>query len=529
MTNVSGNNWSATIPGSAVQTPGVEYYVTATDGISQVYHGTPAAPHSVVVANTPTLLSVSPSEGGDDGGESVTLAGTLFQPGAGVLFGDMPASNVVVLSANQITCTTPSHFPAMVDVTMNNPDGSHCTLLNGFRFMAMDVVVSLPTVSADHGEVVEVPLSVSNVEGLGAADLTIVFDPGVAIAQSVRTGAFGAGWSLSPNTGTAGRVVLSMANATAVSGSGVLAYITFEAVGAPTTQTSLTIQSALLNDGAIQCDLSPGTFNVNGLFSVDGTITYVGSGEPVRSTEVSLVGVGVHTTATDEAGQFAIGDVQTGSYALMPRKDDDVTEITAYDASLVLRAASELLTLTPTQVLAADVNGNGRVTSMDAMYILQKAVGLLEVPFPGVGKAWLFMPEGRSYALLNSNQTSQDFTAILIGDVSGNWTPPIDPPLGMATPPQGGVRLTAPAATLSLPTVESSAQEQAVLPLLIDFTDAEIYSADLVLVYDPAVLSLQSITAGGAAEGMGYALIPPSPASSAPALRAPSRWLPAAR
>ncbi len=44
MVNVSGSDWSATIPGTDVLPPGVEYYITATDGISQVFDGTPACP-----------------------------------------------------------------------------------------------------------------------------------------------------------------------------------------------------------------------------------------------------------------------------------------------------------------------------------------------------------------------------------------------------------------------------------------------------------------------------------------------------
>ncbi|MEI8044782.1 MAG: IPT/TIG domain-containing protein, partial [Verrucomicrobiota bacterium] len=123
MINVTGSDWSATIPGSAVQSPGVEYYLTATDGISEVFSGTPLLPHVVLVSNVPTLGSVTPNHGSSAGGTAVTLSGTLFEPGVGVLFGGMLASNVTVTSANQLTCSTPPHFPGLVDVTVMNTNG----------------------------------------------------------------------------------------------------------------------------------------------------------------------------------------------------------------------------------------------------------------------------------------------------------------------------------------------------------------------------------------------------------------------
>jgi hypothetical protein len=114
MVNISADNWSATIPGVAVQPPGVEYYLAATDGVNEVYHGTPAAPYSVVVAATPSLSSVSPNEGGVEGGTRVTLSGTLFQAGATVEFGGVAATDVALQTSNQILCTTPPHFAALV-------------------------------------------------------------------------------------------------------------------------------------------------------------------------------------------------------------------------------------------------------------------------------------------------------------------------------------------------------------------------------------------------------------------------------
>ena len=507
MVNISGNAWTTTIPGSEVQTPGLEYYITASDGISTVYDGTPVAPHTVVVDDTPTLASVSPNQGPLEGGTTVTLSGTLFQDGASVLFGTMPASDVVVLSSNQITCTTPPHVPMMVDVTViNDPGGpgeTTATLLNGYRFVDEDVVVSLPTVFGDQGAILDIPLSIANVDGLLAADVSFSFDPAVLSAQSARTGTLTSGWSIAADTGTPGTVVLSLASGMAVSGSGVLANISFEVVGTPTSQTDLTVDSALLNDGAVFSETSNGLFTVNGLFALSGTVDYF-TDNAVPGVTMSLVGVGVHEQATDTSGDFSFSDIQTGAYVLTPDKNDDVDEITAYDASLVLQAAAGLLSLSSEEELAADVNRNNSVTSMDGSFILQKSVDLISTPFPGAGRVWDFVPDSRSYDLINDNLAGQDFTAILIGDVSGNWqAPPPEPPNVAGT--FGSVEhLLSNTVVLTLPEVEGSAGQQVQMPLQIDLDGESIYSANLVLTYDSAELSVEEVVPGSPIDGMSF-------------------------
>jgi len=498
MTNISGDEWSATIPGSAVQAPGVEYYLTASDGISTVYDGTAVAPHSVVVDETPTLSSVTPNSGPIEGGVTVTLSGTLFQDGAAVLFGMVPAADVVVLSANQITCTTPAHFPAQVDVKVINPDATEAVLLNAYGYVDQDVVLSVPDASDDSGAVVVLPISIANVDGLRAADITVSFDSGVLLAQSVQLGPLAAGWTLTPNTSTPGTVIISMASATSVSGSGDLARITFSVVGSPTDQTAVTIDSALLNDGAIATDLDPGLFTVHGVFDVSGAVTYFTGGGLVPGVNLEMVGVGVHSDQSNDLGAFAITDVMTGAYVLTPTKNDDVDEITAFDASLVLQASAGLRSLTANQIQAADVNHNGSVSSMDASYILEASVGLLTVPFPGTANVWEFVPATRSYPLLNSDQTGQNFTAILIGDVSGSW----EAPGGGGSPPAAPLPETP---ILQLPDVEGMPAEHVVVPLTIGLEGADVYSVDLALTYDPAALSLEGYATGAAAAGIAYA------------------------
>ena len=81
------------------------------------------------------------------------------------------------------------------------------------------------------------------------------------------------------------------------------------------------------------------------------------------------------------------------------------------------------------EATAGDVNGSGSIDAMDAFYMLQRSVGLIELPFSGVDRIWTFSPETRTYAGLTAHQDNQDFVAILLGDPSGSWstTDPVVP------------------------------------------------------------------------------------------------------
>ncbi|MCX6873147.1 MAG: S8 family serine peptidase [Verrucomicrobia bacterium] len=484
--NLTGNNWSVTIPGSAVVAPGLEYYLVATDGISEAFSGTPVLPHQVTVSNAPTLSSVTPSHGPATGGTAVTLSGMLFEPGISVLFGGVLASDIQLLSAGQLSCVTPAHFPALVDVKVVNPDATESTLLNAFRFEETGVVVSMPNTSGNFGSQVDLAVSASNLVGLRGMDLAITWNPAVLSVVSARVGTVTTGWALASNLGAAGRAVLSLANASAVSGSGSLVVLRFNVIGSPPTSTPLVIESVSLNDGAMTAARSDGLFTVNGFFDLAGNVRYFNGGTAVPGVALSLAGVGTFPATTGSDGAFALTSIPTGSYLLTPAKANEANGITAFDASLVLQKAAGLISLSADETRAADVNRNGTVSAMDASYILEQAVGLIQVPFPGAGRVWDFVPEQRTYSLLNANLTGQDFTAVLLGDVSGNWSPSAAP----ASPV-----LQSGAAAYALIHDGINTPNRNTAWLLVKSTQPAIYGLDLSVSYDPA-LTLTKVRAG---------------------------------
>jgi uncharacterized protein YkwD len=79
------------------------------------------------------LTSVTPDRGVPAGGDTVTIGGFGFVAGAVVEFGGLPATSVVVVNANTLTCKTPAHAVGPVDVTVAVP-GRVLRKVNGFTY-----------------------------------------------------------------------------------------------------------------------------------------------------------------------------------------------------------------------------------------------------------------------------------------------------------------------------------------------------------------------------------------------------------
>jgi hypothetical protein len=151
--------------------------VTNTDGKS----GTrTTAGTFTVTSNAPTVTAITPNTYVRGWTVSITnLAGTRFQNGATVKLvnatagPDITATNVVVVSATQITCTfdLTGAPAARRNVTVTNPDGKIGTLANGFTVTgaAPTLATRAPT-TGNRGW----PLSITSLTGTG-------FQPGAGV------------------------------------------------------------------------------------------------------------------------------------------------------------------------------------------------------------------------------------------------------------------------------------------------------------------------------------------------------------
>jgi subtilisin family serine protease len=500
MTLTTGNRYALTLDGSLVRSPGLQYYIEASDGVTLARSGHSNSPHAIVVVDRPVVNVVSPNRGPASGGTAVTISGSNFRTGATVTMGVAACLNVVVVSSSQITCTTPAHFPIAADITVMNPDGQGGTLLRGFTFQSTTALLSLPVTGGERDAIVQIPITAANVQGLAAADITVTFDNNVIRARGATAGLLAGGWSLVANTNIPGEIRISMASpGAAVSGEGTLAVLEFEVRGSPGTSSPLQLAQASLNDGAISVEATHGSFAVNVAYQISGRVRYWQGNRDVPNTQLTLSGNRTYSTVSAANGSFSIGSVLAGSYTLRPSKMDHVSGISAYDASLVLQHAAGLITLNSNAARAADVNKSGSVTSFDAFYILQKSVDLITVPFPGAGMIWDFKPLSMTYNNLSANQVDQLFIGILLGDVSGNWT--ADGASAAASTLQTLDVLTGNPVTVALVPGTLDPTGEITTTVHLDTAGNDVYSVELVLTYAPDEATFVALETGPMARG----------------------------
>jgi phospholipase C len=77
--------------------------------------------------SNPVINSISPTTGVSTGGDTITISGSGFAPGAAVTFGGTAASATVV-SSTLISVVTPASPPGSADVVVTNPGGLSSTL-----------------------------------------------------------------------------------------------------------------------------------------------------------------------------------------------------------------------------------------------------------------------------------------------------------------------------------------------------------------------------------------------------------------
>ncbi|MFN0279083.1 MAG: dockerin type I repeat-containing protein [Pyrinomonadaceae bacterium] len=158
-----------------------------------------------------------------------------------------------------------------------------------------------------------------------------------------------------------------------------------------------------------------------------GTVTYgnaIGSPNPRFVSNVTITAAGspnvVATTTAPgpNAGQYTLTGFGAGSYTVTPTKTGGANSITSFDAARVAQYVAGTSPLNANQLIVADVSGNGVVSSFDAALIAKYATG-----GTGTGQTgtWKFIPVNRNYASVTTSIAGEDFAALLMGEVSGNW------------------------------------------------------------------------------------------------------------
>jgi hypothetical protein len=295
---------------------------------------------------------------------------------------------------------------------------------------------------------VSVPVNIAGGSDVRQFALHLTYDATVVSVQSVQLSTDAGAGTLAANFATPGDVSASATLSQPMLASGALVNITFTGVGSCLSSTALHIASCVLDGGALGCQPSDGSIAVS--CGVGGRIRYWRSSAPVGGAMVTMAGtqtVASATSETNDLGQFSFDQTTSGSWQLEPQKSGDMQRaVTAFDAAIALSAAAGEQQLDPAQRLACDVTGNGQVTALDAARILQLAVGQqTHLPVAQTcGSDWAFIPDPLTLPnqrivqpqpgnktcqagaimldSLDGDAPQQDFTAVLFGDCSGNWT-----------------------------------------------------------------------------------------------------------
>ena len=166
--------------------------------------------------------------------------------------------------------------------------------------------------------------------------------------------------------------------------------------------------------------------------------------QAVAGVEVVLSGEFLETQVTQIDGTYYFGPFfDGGDYSLTPHKNSfPANGVTTLDLIRIIR---HLLVVTPLaspyQMIAADANGSGSISTLDLIAIRKVILGI-SVEFPNSNTSWRFVPASYTFpdpanpwaeefpeALVFNNLTIEDatafhdFVAIKVGDVNGTANP----------------------------------------------------------------------------------------------------------
>ncbi len=85
-------------------------------------------------APAPTVSSVSPARGPASGSTDVTIAGSNFRPGLSVAVNSIEA-RVLSVTATRIVARMPAHVPAVVGISVTNPDSQSAARANAYTYV----------------------------------------------------------------------------------------------------------------------------------------------------------------------------------------------------------------------------------------------------------------------------------------------------------------------------------------------------------------------------------------------------------
>jgi hypothetical protein len=391
--------------------------------------------------------------------------------------------------------------------------------------------LSIPTnVIGANGQQATAPVNLANITtGFVSAAFNVSYDSTRITATGATLGpaTSGKGCNIERNDISASEVRIAVFCTGTINTAGELVRIVFTVIGAATQTSPLNFVSGQcrLNEGTPACTTSNGLLTIVAAHTLSGKVIYynglatrplVPQERPIANATVNLSGAATDSTDTAANGTYSLNALQ-GQLTLQPRKRGGHNgAITAFDAALVAQHVAGLITLNSRQLIAADANGTGVVAANDASQIARFDVGsVTELKMEGdCNTAFAFVPDATAvanqtfqqpnsdvrppaqggpgcvygeirYNPLTVNATGQDFIAILMGDVSGNWQPAPPPFTASLASTLSPINFSP--AKVSVGKKQAKSGSVVTVPIKITKPQGAI-GVDIDLSYDPNVL-----------------------------------------
>jgi len=181
---------------------------------------------------------------------------------------------------------------------------------------------------------------------------------------------------------------------------------------------------------------------VSTIYAVSGSVKHP-KGYYIKDIVLNGTGSSSSSTTTNAAGNYSINFSSGGNYTVTPfnfgrgtfaERDKDRREVTTLDIALIQsHILQKNLLNSPYKIIAADVNNDGKVSTLDIVFMKRLILGI-DTAFTG-NKQWAFVDssfifadltnpfphkDSIRYNNLSANQSNQSYIGFILGDV--NWS-----------------------------------------------------------------------------------------------------------
>lgn len=456
--------------------------------------GTNVALNLQIPQTTPTITLTGPTSAQMGTSTTLFIAGqhTHFVGGTTTvnLGDDITIDAVQVGSATALTVSitlAPNAIAGLRAVTVTT-GAEVVTQDDAFTVLSASVSIAIPsTITGTPGIPITAPILVGeNIVGreVISFQFTLTYDPAVLQYVGIaKENTLSAAWEVIGNSAALGIVHVVGYGTPALSGAGVLVKLRFTVTVGAAADSALALSDFIFNEGEPSVVISNGHFMLIPLaatVNISGTVSYRTGNTYVSTATVTAAGPSSVQTITGNDGHYELTVPARASYLVTVQKTGDQRDaISAVDAAQIAQCVTQRANVVcdPT---VSDVSGDGTVTAYDAARIAHFLVGL---DGERTGQ-WQFEPPTRVHADLDHSIGDENFTAYLLGDVSGNWASDQD---AGAAAIQSSIRLT-------IAQVSAVPGTEVAVPIFIgDMGETEVLAYEFTVAYNKDAFLFQRV------------------------------------